>query len=356
MRRSLSLLAATLFSGVVALAQPAAAQDDGLAGPDFTTATFGGTTIWVGGGVQFLSLPDIRFIGKGEPGNFRRQRNSESDWLDFGWATGGGIETALGYWGNARVTGAVKGFWANLETDDRTACRNTDCVIVDPTGTEIGFGPPTLVTKTDRDVDYWGGQIEFKLAGAEPVQVRPNLYRNDFFLVGADIRGIDQENNLRGHFGGEPIYTYKETLDTTYYGGYVGFGGEYTIPVIGNVGNGFGLRTFISGRAGLYSADTDYDGRFAFQFIPFDSRLKKSDDELAFIGSISLETRKQIGPRSSLSLWTDYEYISSVPKLHYADGAGRPTRIEDDGVFASRTMIRLNIGLGPTQLYEEPLR
>ena len=56
---------------------------------DMTTATFNGTTIWVGGGVQFLSLPDIRFVGKGSsPTDMHRQKNSESDWLDFGGATG----------------------------------------------------------------------------------------------------------------------------------------------------------------------------------------------------------------------------------------------------------------------------
>ena len=64
----------------------------------------------------------------------------------------------------------------------------------------------------------------------------------------------------------------------------------------------------------------------------FASKLSKSSDDLAFIGTISLETRKQIGMRTSLSLWTDYEYISSVPKMHYAD-FNRPTRIDDDGVL-----------------------
>ena len=85
------------------------------------------------------------------------------------------------------------------------------------------------------------------------------------------------------------------------------------------------------------------------------SKISQSTDELAFIGTISLETRKQIGMRTSLSLWTDYEYISSVPQLRYAD-ANRPTQIDDEGVFASRTMLRLNIGLGSTQLYEDPLK
>ena len=86
---------------------------------------------------------------------------------------------------------------------------------------------------------------------------------------------------------------------------------------VGGLYDRLGLRTFISGRAGLYNADTDYDGRFTSG--PFGSRLSKSTDDLAFIGTVSLETRKQIGMRTSLSLFTDYEYISSVPKLRYAD-------------------------------------
>jgi hypothetical protein len=122
---------------------------------------------------------------------------------------------------------------------------------------------------------------------------------------------------------------------------------------VGGLYDRLGLRTFINLRGGLYSADTDYDGRFTG---PVATKLSKSTDDLAFIGTISLETRKQIGMRTSLSLWTDYEYISSVPKMRYANDDGRPTQIDDEGVFASRTMLRLNIGLGSQQLYEEPLK
>ena len=100
----------------------------------------------------------------------------------------------------------------------------------------------------------------------------------------------------------------------------------------------------------------DYDGRFFAADLPFNSKLSKSSDDLAFIGTVSLETRKQIGTRTSLSLWTDYEYISSVPSMRYNNGSGQPTRISDDDVFASRTMLRLNIGFGPAQLYQEPLK
>ena len=341
-------LAATLL-GAAAFVSAAQAQD-------MTTATFNGTTIWVGGGVQFLSLPDIRFTEQ----NGRRQRNSESDWLDFGGAAGAGIETALGIWGNSRVTGSVKGFFANVETDDRKRC-NGNCTVFDP-ATGKGFTNSSFSTKTDREADYWGGQVELKFGRLEPVHTKPAIYRNDYFIVGADVRGIDQDNHLRSAAG--TPFTYRETLDTTYVGGYIGIGGEYSfgfIPFVGSAVKGvggiydrLGLRTFINLRAGLYDAETDYDGRFAR--TGFNSRLSQSNDELAFIGTVSLETRKQIGTRTSLSLWTDYEYISSVPKMRYANDDGRQTRIDDEAVFASRTMLRLNIGFGPSQLYEEPFK
>jgi hypothetical protein len=232
------------------------------------------------------------------------------------------------------------------------------CVVVSPTGSPIGIG--SFVTKTDRDVDYWGGSAEAKFGRMEPVQVRPNFMRYDYFLAGADVRGIDQDNSLRGR-GNVISYNYKEQLDTTYYGGYVGFGGEYSLGFLGAGGlwDSLGLRSYYSGRAGLYSANTDYSGRFDPLTSGFPvTHLSLSDNELAFIGSVSFETRKQFSPRTSLSLWTDYEYISSVPSMRYTDGgitSNRLTRIEDEGEFATRTMLRLNIGLGPAPLYAEPL-
>ena len=55
------------------------------------------------------------------------------------------------------------------------------------------------------------------------------------------------------------MFTYKETLDTTYTGGYIGIGGEYSfgfIPFVGSAVKGvggiydrLGLRTFINLRA-----------------------------------------------------------------------------------------------------------
>jgi hypothetical protein len=256
-----------------------------------------------------------------------------------------------------RVTGGVKGFWSDVNTDDTVSCRN-DCIVVDPATRFTGQGDQ-LRTKTDREANYWGAQAELKFGRAGPVETKPNLYRNDYFTIGADVRGIDQNNDLRGNtFSGSQVFTYKENLDTTYTGGYVGIGGEYSLGFLGAGGlyDRLGLRSFVSLRTGLYNADTDYDGRFFFNGLPSNSRISRSNDDLAFIGTLSFETRKQIGTRTSLSLWTDYEYISSVPEMRYNNGSGQPTRISDDGVFASRTMLQLNIGFGPSQLYQEPLK
>ena len=350
MLKSTTIAAATLL-GAAIVSQPAAAQD-------YVTAGDGGTRVWAGGGYQFLSLPEIRFTGKGGLGNLRRQENSEKDFWDIGGSVGGGIETEFGHWGNFLVSGAVKGFWSHVETDHLVSCNQgtAGCVVIDPTGANT-FTSGTLRTTTDRETDYWGAQAELKFGTGAPKEVKPEVYRNDYFIAGFDVRGIDQDNRLRSTSGTR--FVYNETLDTTYTGGYIGIGGEYSfgfIPVIGKALKGqggfldrLGLRTYLNATAGLYNAETDYTGRFSG---PASTRLSQSNDEFAFIGTVSLETRKQIGDRTSLSLWTDYEYISSAPQLNYA-GPGGTTRIDDDSVFATRTMLRLNIGLGSSQLYAD---
>jgi hypothetical protein len=310
-----------------------------------------GVTISAGGGVQWLVLPDVKFTRELTPNSFQRQKNNDFD--AYGGSVGGFVETPLGLWGDYRVTGMIAGFGSNVSQDGRRDCGGGVCVAIDPNGDSAGFSS-TLRTKSSRDVDYWGGAAELRFWSPHQVQVRPNLYRNNYFIIGAGARGIDQDTSLHGFDSARTdIFNYKETLDTTYWGGYLGLGGEYSLGFLtggtGGIIDRLGLRSFISARAGLYSADTDYDGAFFLPATPA-SKLSLSHDDLAFIGSLSLETRKQIGPRSSLSLFTDYEYISSVPTMRYSDGASR-TRFEEDSAFASRTMLRLNIGLGPSQLY-----
>jgi hypothetical protein len=175
MRSSIGLLAVTAL-GLAAFVPAAQAQD-------MTTYTFGGTTLWIGGGAQYLTLPDIKFTGRGDTGSalsgdsFGRQNNS--NFSEYGGSAGGGIETALGYWGGWRVTGGVKGFFSSLESSDGKNCQpgSEACLVVDPTGEVLITSPIPLRTKTDRDVDYWGGQVELKFGGGQPVETKPNLYR-----------------------------------------------------------------------------------------------------------------------------------------------------------------------------------
>jgi hypothetical protein len=130
------------------------------------------------------------------------------------------------------------------------------------------------------------------------------------------VRAIDQNNRLNLNGDGFDVnqIKYSESLDTTYAGAYLSIGGEYNILGYLGIGGSWGLRSLISLRAGVYDASTDYSGRFTPDGGST-THLGLSDDQVAFIGAASFETRKQLGPRTSLSLVTDYEYYSFAPQM-----------------------------------------
>ena len=97
--------------------------------------------------------------------------------------------------------------------------------------------------------------------------------------------------------------------------------------------------------------------------------MSLSNDDVAFIGGLTLETRKKIGRLATLSLKSVYEYYSWVPDMRYNDvdtlvccgglqftGPNDGTRIGDDDAFSMRTSLRLTIKLGPDSVFEEPLK
>ena len=92
MRSATRVLALTAI-GAAAFVPAAHAQD-------MSTYSFAGTTLYIGGGFQYLTLPDIKFTGQGNVNNsgeitdFHHQKNS--DFNEYGGAAGAGIETALG--------------------------------------------------------------------------------------------------------------------------------------------------------------------------------------------------------------------------------------------------------------------
>jgi hypothetical protein len=95
----------------------------------------------------------------------------------------------------------------------------------------------------------------------------------------------------------------------------------------------------------------NFDDLFAL-VEPISSRLSLSDDKAAVIGGLSFEPRKQFGPRTSLSLLSEYEWYSDVPEMRYNDTDAFPggvlpgkvdgTKIDYDSAFATRTMLRLS--------------
>ncbi len=361
--RALAAALATAFSSAAWAQQPA-------------TMVVGGTTVTVGGGAQLLSLPDIDFTFKvnNDGAAFAVQKNSDLN--DYGGVFVGSIETPFGHWGNTPIAGVVSGFFANVEDSDRKRCESTSTFgcfaenIVDNPNQNDSFGFDRLTTSTNRDVDYWGASAEARFGkAAQPVpDAGGYLFRLAYVGLGGDVRGIDQDNRLRLR-GDNPAINYTESLDTTYAGAFVSVGGEYNLLGYLGMGGSWGIRSLLSLKAGVYNADTDYDGHFRAASAGVNTRLGLSDDEVAFIGSATFETRKQFGPRTSLSLVTDYEYYSFAPQMKYVNadrGCGGPgddcggtvnvTHISDDDAFEVRTTLRLNIGLGAAPLYTAPLK
>lgn len=190
-----------------------------------------------------------------------------------------------------------------------------------------------------------------------------------YLALGADARGIDQDLDLRittaPAFGVE--FGYSENLDTRYYGAFLALGGDYSPMLFKGLWGALGLQSSFRLQGGVYHADTDYSGN---AFVPIGNavlvaqqtgNLSLSNDEVAFIGGLTLETRKRLGRRSFLSLKSEYEYYSYVPEILYNNNDQRTgsqtvgnqvgTVISDNDAFSARTSLRLTIKLGPDHLF-----
>ena len=322
----------------------------------------GETVISVGGGLAYLTLPDTHFTFRYKNGgNFDTISKQKNDAFDeYGGGFSGSAATPLGWALGMPWIGAVHGYWSSIDDSNRNRCVTTNsstCAaadIVDTPGSSTVSTSGTLFSHTDRDVDSWG--VALGVHHAESAADDHAGHHEEHALG----RGLRRARPRPGspHQGQHPaaseLFNYKETLDTTYYGGYFTIGGEYSLfPALYG---GWGLRSFIDLHAGIYGADADYDGHFVGRGIG-GTKLGLSDDQVTFIGGVKFETRKQFGPRTSLSLLSEYEWNSSVPEMRYNDGDGKAngivngTHITDDDAFSERTSLRLNIGLGPAELY-----
>lgn len=340
-------------------------------------------TFTVGGGTALLVLPDRRSImyGVSTGGNnvtVLQSFDFNDDLEDeTGWNVNAAVEVPLIGAGGKQKAIALSGFWASVDDDDRETCSSIgqSCVIsalVDnPAASQLvglgGVAGQGLTTKSEREIDQWGLSLETKMYATPDVMGVTKAPNRRYWALGADFRGLNQEINatvtgINGVFNA----TYTEDLDTTYYGAFAAYGADYTPFLFKGLWDRMGLQSSFRVQGGIYYADTDYSGAINNPRAgpTATSALSLSDDDVAFIGGITLETKKQIGARTTLSLKSEYEYYSYAPTvfLNQVDvlpggGVGAAngqngTVISDNDAFSARTSLRLTIGLGSRDLYK----
>ncbi len=316
----------------------------------------GNVTVSVGGGTALLSLPGVAYTVSLIPGTFNsasKHKNSEID-DEIGWALNGAITLPI----NPDYSFSVAGFYAAIEDSGTITCpiQNT-CGIPDRSdgSKRRNFGTAANIT-TNRDVDHWSGSIEVRRR-LGPVGL---TIAGHYVALGADMRAIDQDIDISFEqptpLG--PPSAYAETLDARYYGGFVAWGGTYTPLFLSDLWSYLGLQSSFRIQGGLYHVETKYQGVFV-RLANTQTTLSRSRDDIAFVGGLTLETRKKLSARTVLFLRSDYEYYSWVPDMTYDDvaigqqGLSPVTRIDDDDAFSMRTSLCLTIGLGPDELFRD---
>lgn len=275
------------------------------------------------------------------------------------------------YGGNWLVTAGLKGFYSRYEDDEQTRCvytANTDCAffpLVDPRpdGSSNGDGSggnfADWLTDVSRKVVYWGGGIEFDFSRNAPQvyslkdEPAPPVAEPFQWFVGLSVRQLNQDVSLYSVDRGpsaDPV-TLNDDLNTGYYGGYAGFSSSKEI--------GYGMRLKLAGEAGLYYAQTDYQGAYTATASLGDdsavaSSVSLSDDAPALIGLLHLLLERDFG-QTTLGLFGEAEWLSYVPKVLYNDtdlnggvpfdviGSQNGTQLGEGSAFTYTVGARLSI-------------
>jgi len=273
-----------------------------------------------------------------------------------------------GHW----MTFSLAGFFGYYDGTDHSACdftATTDCVFVNI----VDFDPDEenntglagrLRTTTERDVRYWG----VSLAGQPGTQTigslkdaMPVKWKSPF-KFGLAFKALQERKDLLSIDISVPDpVDYGEDLDTYYYGGFVGIDHTMALP------SGLSLR--LDAQAGLYLADTSYEGRYV-GFVPIDGEeetdagnfilekgsLNLDDRDHAFIGSARLELQRALS-WGTISVYGEAEYLSHVPRVLYNnddEAGGSPfgvigtqvgTEIGSDEAYNFTTGIKLSVPL-----------
>jgi hypothetical protein len=204
---------------------------------DMGTMMVGETVISVGGGLAYLTLPDTHFTFRYKNGgNFDTISKQKNDAFDeYGGGFSGSAATPLGWALGMPWIGAVHGYWSSIDDSNhnrRVTTNSSTCAaadIVDTPGLSTVSTSGTLFSHTERDVDSWGVALELTTPNPRPM-ILPGIMKSTHWGAAFDVRGLDQDLHIKGSTGGVgELFNYKETLDTTYYGGYFTIGGEYSL-------------------------------------------------------------------------------------------------------------------------------
>jgi hypothetical protein len=260
---------------------------------------------------------------------------------DDGKAPGGRIDVELARMAEyslpngKKISFGASGFYANYENTSTTSCKftnSTDCAFVNivdfsPTQENNTNAFGVFDTVTRRRVDYYGASVDARLGLSFANSLKDSNWsdslkdttaRADVFPLrfGLAARGLEERTNLRAQDPGVvfPV-RYDEKLDTGYYGGFVGI--ERQFPIMG------GLSLSVDGTAGVYLANTTYQGRYQGYVLDFNQgyvqehgSVNSTSDRGAFIGALKLGLSQDLG-WGALGIYGQAEYLSYAPQISY---------------------------------------
>jgi len=281
-------------------------------------------------GYSSFSLPDIKMAtvvgGAFFDRAVRQMTNGDGDL--------GGVRTDLRLANFAeaatldggRLSLTVSGFYANYQNTTNSHCAyglTTDCAIVNIVdfnrAQENNTGPfGDLNVVTDRNVNYYGLAIDTRLGAGAQASLKdgPGIPEYSPFKAGLAMRGLDETAKLTSidPLVSDPV-KYKETLNTHYYGGFVGIEEKKAL------GEGWALS--LDATAGLYYTDTQFQGRysgytptFGVGYVQESGSVTSNLDKGSFIGTLRIGLNQNIG-WGSVGVFGQGEYLSYVPRIAY---------------------------------------
>ena len=289
-----------------------------------------GSELTVSGGYSWFGLPDMRnvTIVGGPLFNQAVGQETTGDGNLNGWRT----DVSLANFAQAPLPNGqllsfgASGFFANYQGTTNSHCLyslTTDCAIVNITDASSSLpnntGPfGNLNVIAHRDVNYYGTALDVRLAdfAGGGLKDGPPVSVLSPFKLGVAFRGIDETANMTSV---DPLVSdpakYKESLNTQYWGGFVGIEQKTAF--------GDGWIAGVDATAGIYYANTGYQGRYdgytavlPIGYFQDSGYVNANQDRGSFIGTVRLDLKRQLG-WGTVGVFGESEYLSYVPRIAY---------------------------------------